>query len=230
MVNLILKVEKREITGRKVNRMRKEGILPANIYGKNIKSISLMVKEKDFEDMFKKAGETSLLKIELGKEKRPVLVHSVQMDPLSDRPIHVDFLQVDLKEKVTAEVPVELVGESPAEKQGSGTVVQYIQEIEVEALPTELPEKFEVDISNLIEVDNALFVKDLKVDKKKVEIKNDMEVIIVKVEAIKEEVEEVPATPVPEAEEGVVPEETLEGEEPKKEETPVPQKEEEKKE
>ncbi|OGM09796.1 hypothetical protein A2W13_01280 [Candidatus Woesebacteria bacterium RBG_16_36_11] len=230
MVNLILKAEKREITGRKVKRMRKEGILPGNIYGKNIKSVSLMVKEKDFEDMFKKVGETSLLQIELGKEKRPVLVHNVQMDPLSDKPIHVDFLQVDLKEKVTAEVPVELVGESPAEKQGLGTVVQYIQEIEVEALPTDLPDKFEVDISNLIEVDNAVFVKDLKVDKKKIEIKNDMEVILVKVEAIKEEVEEVPVAPVPEAGEGEVPVETPEGETVEKEEAPAPEKEEEKKE
>ena len=230
MVNLILKAEKREITGRKVKRMRKEGILPGNIYGKNIKSVSLMVKEKDFEDMFKKVGETSLLQIELGKEKRPVLVHNVQMDPLSDKPIHVDFLQVDLKEKVTAEVPVELVGESPAEKQGLGPVVQYIQEIEVEALPTDLPDKFEVDISNLIEVDNAVFVKDLKVDKKKIEIKNDMEVILVKVEAIKEEVEEVPVAPVPEAGEGEVPVETPEGETVEKEEAPAPEKEEEKKE
>ena len=230
MVNLILKAEKREITGRKVKRMRKEGILPGNIYGKNIKSVSLMVKEKDFEDMFKKVGETSLLQIELGKEKRPVLVHNVQMDPLSDKPIHVDFLQVDLKEKETAEVPVELVGESPAEKQGLGTVVQYIQEIEVEALPTDLPDKFEVDISNLIEVDNAVFVKDLKVDKKKIEIKNDMEVILVKVEAIKEEVEEVPVAPVPEAGEGEVPVETPEGETVEKEEAPAPEKEEEKKE
>src|SRR4030065_727972 len=164
MVNLILKAEKREITGRKVKRMRKEGILPGNIYGKNIKSVSLMVKEKDFEDMFKKVGETSLL------------------------------------------------------------------QIEVEALPTDLPDKFEVDISNLIEVDNAVFVKDLKVDKKKIEIKNDMEVILVKVEAIKEEVEEVPVAPVPEAGEGEVPVETPEGETVEKEEAPAPEKEEEKKE
>src|SRR4030066_1250304 len=149
MVNLILKAEKREITGRKVKRMRKEGILPGNIYGKNIKSVSLMVKEKDFEDMFKKVGETSLLQIELGKEKRPVLVHNVQMDPLSDKPIHVDFLQVDLKEKVTAEVPVELVGVSPAEKQGLGTAVQHLNELEIEALPGQFPDKIEVNLSNM---------------------------------------------------------------------------------
>jgi large subunit ribosomal protein L25 len=109
--------------------------------------------------------------------------------------IHVNFLQVDLKEKVEAEVPVELVGESPAEKQSLGTVVQYLNEIKVEALPTDLPEKFEVDTSELAEVDQAIYIKDLKYDKSKVEVKNDPEEIVVKVEPPqKEEVVEV--TPV----------------------------------
>jgi len=211
MDKIILNAEKRDIKGRKVKRIRSEGILPANIYGKKVKSTSIKIKARDFEEIFKKAGETSLVEINLDKEKRPVLIHNVQMSPITDKPIHIDFLQVDLKEKVTAEVPVELIGESPAEKQGVGTVVQYINEIEVEALPMDLPEKFELDTSILKDINNAIFVKDLKVkDKDKVDIKNDPEGIIAKVEEIKEEVEEVPVpTEVPA--EGV-PSETPEGE------------------
>ncbi len=191
----ILKAENRKISGRKVKTLRKEGLLPANIYGKKIKSLSIQLKDKDFEAVFEKAGETGLLEIEIGKEKRPVLVHNVQFSPVSDKPIHVDFLQVDLKEKVKAEVPVEIVGESPAQKQSLGTVVTYIDEIEVEALPSDLPDKFDIDVSKLVEVNQAIYIKDLKIDKNKVQVKNDPDSIIVKVEEVKEEVVEAPVTP-----------------------------------
>lgn len=229
MGKLILKAEKRKTIGRKVKNLRAEGILPANIYGKSIKSLSVQVEGKDFEKVFEKVGETGLLELTIGKEKRSVLVHNVQISPLSEKPLHVDFLQVDLKQKVVAEVPVELTGESPAEKQGLGTTVLYLDEIEVEALPTDLPEKFEIDTSILTEIDQAIFVKDLKVDKSKIEIKNDPESIIVKVEEVKEEVEEVPVVPevTEEVPEEGVPEKTpTEGEEqPKAEESPEEKKE-----
>jgi large subunit ribosomal protein L25 len=195
-----LVAEKRELLGRKVKRLRAEGELPANIYGRKVKSLAVKIPYDKFEKVYKEEGETGLIEINIGKTKRPVLVHNVQTDPVTDKFIHVDFLQVDLKQKVTADVPVEIVGESPAEKQGLGVVVQQIDEIEVEALPTDLPERFEVDISNLEEVDSAVYVKDLKVDKKKVEIKVDPEEIIVKVEPPREEEEEVP----PQAEEEVI--------------------------
>jgi large subunit ribosomal protein L25 len=107
----------------------------------------------------------------------------------------VDFLQVDLKEKVEAEVPVELTGESPAEKQAIGTVVQYVNEIKVKALPMDLPEKFIVDTSELAEVDQSILVKDLKVDRTKVDIKTGQDEIVVKVEPPQKE--EVVAPPAP---------------------------------
>ena len=176
-----LKAEIRKVSGRKVKNLRKEGILPGNISGKKIKSEAIQVVLKDFEKVYKEVGETGLVTLLVGKEEKPVLIHNLQVNPVSDAPVHVDFLQVDLKEKVEADVPVELTGESPAEKQGIGTVVQYINEIKVEALPTDLPEKFTLDASLLAEVDQAVFVKDLKVDREKVEIKNDPEEIVVKV-------------------------------------------------
>lgn len=204
MNKTILKAEVRELVGRKVKRLRLEGILPANVSGKKVKSLGVQVNLKEFEAVYKEAGETGLVSLEIEKEKevRPVLIHNLQLNPKSDLPVHVDFLQVDLKEKVTASVPVELIGESQVAKQGIGTVVQQINEVEVEALPTDLPEKFEVSIESLIEVDQAIYVKDLKYDKAKVEIKADLETIIAKVEPPqKEEVIEV----APVAVEGEVP-------------------------
>ena len=203
-----LTAQKREVVGRKVKTLRAQGLLPANIYGKKVKSQSISVGLKDFEDIFKKAGETSLVTLVLknGKsEERAVLISNVQKDPISETPIHIDFRQVDLKEKVTAEVPVELKGESPAEKTSVGTVVQYIDEIEVEALPGDLPEKFVVDVSSLAEVDQAIFVKDLEIDKAKVTLKVAPEEIVVKVEPPQkeEEVAPPPAAEVPV--EGAVP-------------------------
>jgi large subunit ribosomal protein L25 len=203
-----LTAQKRDVVGRKVKTLRAQGLLPANIYGKKVKSQSISVGLKDFEEIFKKAGETSLVTLVLknGKsEERAVLISNVQKDPISETPIHIDFRQVDLKEKVTAEVPVELKGESPAEKTSVGTVVQYIDEIEVEALPGDLPEKFVVDVSSLAEVDQAFFVKDLEIDKAKVILKVAPEEIVVKVEPPQkeEEVAPPPAAEVPV--EGAVP-------------------------
>lgn len=201
----VLNADLRKITGRKVKKLRQEGLLPANVFGKKIKSESIQVIDKDFKVIYKEVGDTGLITLTVGKDEKPVLVHDVQVNPMTDEVIHVNFLQVDLKEKVEAEVPVELIGESPVEKQSLGTVVQYVNEIKVEALPTDLPEKFVVDTSELSEVDQAIYVKDLKVDRSKVEIKNDEDEIVVKVEPPQKEevIEVVPVVAV--GAEGAVP-------------------------
>jgi large subunit ribosomal protein L25 len=190
-----LNAEVRKISGRKVKNLRKEGILPGNISGKKIKSEAVQVVLKDFDKVYKEVGETGLLTLVIGKDEKPVLIHNLQVNPVSDAPVHVDFLQVDLKEKVEADVPVELAGESPAEKQAIGTVVQYLNQIKVEALPMDLPEKFIVDTSELAEVDQSIMVKDLKVDRTKVDIKTGPGEIVVKVEPPQKE--EVVAPPTP---------------------------------
>lgn len=189
-----LTAEIRKIKGRKIKGLRAQGILPANVSGKKIKSESIQVNLKEFKKIFSEVGETGLVELKIGSEVRPVLIHNIQKNPVTDEFVHADLLQVDLKEKVEAEVPVELTGEAPAEKQGIGTVVQYLNEIKVEALPTDLPEKFVIDVSELAEVDQAVFIKDLKVDRSKVDIKADAEEIVIKVEPPqKEEVVEAPA-------------------------------------
>lgn len=210
-----LKAEKRKIFGRKVKKLRKEGILPTNLVGKKVKSQAIKVNYKDFEGIYKKAGETGVIELTVNGKKHPVLIHNIQLDPLTDVVIHADFLQVDLKEKVVAQVPVELVSEASAEKEGKGTVVLYVDEVEVEALPKNLPDKFEINLSGLKEVDDAIKISDLVIDKSKVEVKNKPEQIIVKVEPLRKE-EEVPV--VEKVEEEEVVEEAKEEEKPAREE------------
>jgi large subunit ribosomal protein L25 len=220
MDKVTLVAEKRTLTGRKVKNLRAEGLIPANVFGKKIKSFSLQVAAKDFEQVFEKAGETGIVELSIknGKkgESSSVLISNVQKNPVSDGIIHIDFRQVDLKEKIEAPVPIEFIGESPAEKTGIGTVVHYVNEVTVEALPADLPEKFEVDVATLTEVDQAVLVKDLKYDKSKVTIKDDVEKIITKVEPPQKE--EVVAPPAEE-----VAAEGTEGEAPVEGETPVPE-------
>jgi len=206
-MNLKIKATKRKELGRKVKKLREKDLLPGNIYGKKIKSESITIELKEFKTIFKEAGETNIVNVALDGKNRPTLIHNVQTDPVTDIPLHVDFLQVDLKQKVTAQIPVEIVGESPAEKQGVGTVVQHADEIEVEALPAELPENFVIDASKLENVDDQVQIKDLSIDKSKVEVKDDLEKVIAKVEPLRKEEEVAPP-----------PEETEEGEEETKEE------------
>lgn len=216
-----LRVEKRKIFGRKVKNLRQEGVLPANLYGKKVKSQALQLDLKSFLPIFQQVGETGVVHLQLkeDKEDHPVLIHNVQIDPVTDQLLHADFYQVSLKEKVTAEIPVELVGESLVIKEKRGVLIQSLLEVEVEALPTDLPDKFEIDISSLAEVNAAVMVKDLKVGEG-VKILTDSQQILAKIEPLAKE-EEV--TPPPSVETPIEGEEKpAEGEPPSE----TPQKEE----
>ena len=195
MTKHTLKADARKILGRKVNSLRKLGLVPAVVYGKKTKTVNLQVDAKVFSKLHSRVGESALvyLQIEGEKDERPVLVRQVTLHPVSDTILHVDFHRVDLLEKVTAAVPVQIVGEAPAEKEKLGILVQQLHEIEVEALPTDMPESFEVEASGLVEVNQAILVKDVKTSVK-VKVLTDPEQIIAKIEHMaKEEVtEEVP--------------------------------------
>lgn len=223
-----LKVEIRKVLGRKVKALRRDGILPANIYGKNVKSLAVELPVKDFLKVFEKTGETGLLNVQVDGQVKPVLVSNVQYHPVTDFPLHADFRQVDLKEKITAPVPIEIIGEASAERTGIGIMVQQMAEVEVEALPTDLPEKIVVDVSKLENVDDAVHVKDLDVDREKVALQAEEDQIVVKIEPpaveevappteeeVPEEGAEAPAAEGEAAPEGEAP---AEGPEEKKEE------------
>jgi large subunit ribosomal protein L25 len=157
-----LKVEKRTVLGKKVKKLRKEGILPANIYGKDLKSTAVQVLEKDFLDVFKEAGETGLVDVELDDKTTPVLIHNMQKN-FRGQILHADFFQVNLKEKVKTMVPLEVIGEPKAVVDKIGILMNIISEVEVEALPTDLPEKIEVNVEHLGNIDEQIIVADLKV-------------------------------------------------------------------
>jgi len=204
-----LTVEKRKVTGRKTKTLRREGILPANIYGKKEKSLSVQLEAKSFLPVFKEVGETGLIELKVADEKeaRPVLIHNVQFHPVDETPLHVDFYQVDLKEKVTTKVPVELIGESPAVKDKIGILIQPLSEVEVEALPADLPEKIEVNISGLKAINDAVVVADVKLPEGVRGLTEGKE-ILAKIEPLAKE-EEVVAPPPAEEE---APTEEIEGE------------------
>ncbi|PIS08878.1 50S ribosomal protein L25 [Candidatus Beckwithbacteria bacterium CG10_big_fil_rev_8_21_14_0_10_34_10] len=191
MTDLNLKVNIRKVLGRKVKKLRAESQLPANIYGKGLKSQAVAVSLKDLLAIYKKAGETNIVELSLDKETktRPVLIHRLQKDPVTDEPLHADFRQVDLKAKVQINIPVELIGEAPAVTKG-GVLVLLMDEIEVEALPADLPDKFKIDISKIEEIGQGIALKDLKIDQIKVKILlEDKDQLVVQVEEPKKEEE-----------------------------------------
>lgn len=167
--------------------------MPANIYGKEMKSQAVQMPLKDFGKAYRLAGETNIVDLAVAGQKKvlPVLIHNPQVDPVSGDFLHVDFHRVSLKEKVTTMIPVELKGKSAAAESGEGVLITILSELEVEALPTDLPDKLEVDISKLAKIDDAVRVKEIKIDKKKVKILADENQIVAKIEKPVEEEEEV---------------------------------------
>lgn len=186
-----LQAEKRTVTGKKVKNLRKEGIIPANIFGKGVESLSIQVKATEFKDVYKQVGETGIVEVTIGKVTRPVLVNGMHTHPVTDEILHIDLRQVDLKAKITANVPVELTGEAPAEKEGLGIMVQQLDEVEVEALPLDLPESFEINVENLKTLEDSIKVSDLKIAGD-VEILTDSERIVANISEIRKEEEPAP--------------------------------------
>lgn len=185
--------EKRTVIGRKVKALRREGILPANLYGRGVKSCALQLNYRDFLSVFEKTGESGLIDLAVGKAKTawPVLVGDIQTDPVTDNILHVDFRQVDLTKKTVVSVPIELVGEAPAAETGEGVLIQTLAEVEVEALPEELPDHLEADVSSLKKIDDAIRVSDLGV-KSGIVIKADQEEVVAKIEPPTKEEEPTP--------------------------------------
>ncbi len=189
-----LSAEARKIEGRKVKQLREKGILPANIYGKEFKSLAVQLPVKEFLKIHKETGETGVIELTVGEESLPVLIHNLQIHPVTGLPIHVDFHKISLKEKVKAMVPVIVIGEAPAVEQKLGLLLTPVNEVEVEALPQDLPENVEVEVKTLIEVGSEIKLKDVKVSEK-VTVLSDPELVMVKIgelvtEEAKKEMEE----------------------------------------
>jgi large subunit ribosomal protein L25 len=178
-----LTADARELVGRKVKSLRAAGKIPATIYGKDVKSVSVAVDATAFEKLYAQAGETGLVELSLGGTIHPVLVHTVQRDPVKRHFLHIEFHQVDLKKNVHAKVPVEFVGEADAVTQKVGVLLTILDEIEVEALPTDLPESLSLDVAKLAAVGEELKVSDIKVPQG-VTILTPLDQIVVKVDSL----------------------------------------------
>lgn len=166
MEALVLKAKKREVSGKKVKSLRREGFIPGVLYGKEAKNESLAVERKEFQKVFKQVGENTLIDLNIDdNETRKVLISDPQIDPVTDEPIHVDFHQVKLTEKVQAEVPLEFVKEeeSLAIKELEGTLIKEKDEIEVECLPTDIPHSITVDVSFLKTFDDKIHISSLNI-------------------------------------------------------------------
>ena len=158
----ILKAQKREVVGKKVKNLRRQGVLPAVLYGPKIRNISLAINSKEFDKIYKTAGESSLISLETEDKKFPVLIHEVRKDPLTGEPIHVDFYQPILTEKIEAAVPLVFEGISLAVNDLGGTLIKEIQEIMVKALPQNLPHEIKVNIEKLKTFEDEILIKDLQ--------------------------------------------------------------------
>ena len=189
-----LKAQPRKILGRKVKTLRHEGLIPAHVFGRKVKTTHVQVKATEFGKVFEKVGETGIIDLTVDSEKKPVLVKNVQMHPVNDIPLHIDFYQVNLSEKVKVNVPLEIIGEAPAVHKKIGVLLTPVSELEIEALPADLPENIQIDVSSFEKVGDEIKVKDLKVDRSKIEISADEELVVAQIgELVTREMEAVEA-------------------------------------
>ena len=214
MDKIELKVTNREILGKKVKHLRRQGITPVHIFGHGIESLALQCDTGELERVLGQAGQTRLISLKLDKEKKPrsVVVREFDRDWRKGQLVHVDFYQVKMEEKIKLEVPVVLVGEAPALKSKTYMLEHELGTLTVECLPAKIPASLEVDISSLTEPEQTIRVKDVALDKD-ITVLNNPELVVVKissrpVEKIEEEVVKEVAEEAVEA-----PEEAAPGEE-----------------
>jgi len=215
MDQIELNVAKREILGKKVRFLRRQGITPVHLFGHGIESQALQCDTAKLQQVLAEAGKTKLINFKIDGEKkaRSVIVREVEIELPRRGLVHVDFYQVRKAEEMKVEVPVVLVGEAPALKVRENTLLQELDTLSVECLPANIPASVELDISSLTESEQVLRVKDIELEKG-VTVLNDPEVVVAKISALR--VEEVVEEVVEEAAEA--PEEAPPPEEESKEE------------
>ncbi len=207
MADVQLTVDPRTVTGKKVKALRRQGIVPAHLYGRGTESLALQAQTQTITSLLRTAGRNAIIDLQINGEgePRPVVLRGVQRNPVTDELLHIDFFQISLTEKLRAEVPLVLTGDAPAVNVYSGVLLQSLDHIAVEALPRDVPEQIEVDVSGLDALDAALFVRDLNIPAN-VEVLVDADQMVAKVEppriAAEIEAEEAAAAEAA-AEEGV---------------------------
>ena len=200
-------VTRREITGKKVRKMRREGVIPANIYGRGIESVAVQIPFAEARVMLNEHGRNTLIEVQVSGESEPrsVVVRDLDREPVSGAIQHIDFFQVDLTRKLQADIPVQLIGEAPATLTWEGILVHETDAITIEALPGDLPDHFELSVDGLTELDDQLTAEDLELPSG-VELVSELGTVLARIARPRLEVEE--------EEEVLEGEELAEGEEP----------------
>ncbi len=175
----------------KLATVRNNGMVPAVVYGAHVENTILSVPSVDFIKVFRVAGESSTIQLAIDGINVDVLIHDVQLDPLKGFPLHVDFLAVDMNKPVQVAIPLEFTGVAPAEKAGLGVLVKVLHEVEVSALPKDLPHAISVDLATLATLEDQIHVSNIVLPKG-VEMITDTEEVVALVAAAKEEVESAP--------------------------------------
>lgn len=204
-------VEPRSIIGKKTKQLRRQQMLPAVVYGHNVEAQAVQVPLREMERVYLRAGSNGLVDLKVGQDSLPrkVFIHNIQRDPVTHNLWHIDFLEVNLREEMTATVQLVMIGESPAVDRKEGVLLQALDHVQVRALPADLPPVIEVDISGLEEVDQSIHVSDLALPDNVTMVTHEEE-LVAKVTALRaEEVEEVEE--VEEAEAGEEAEAAAEG-------------------
>lgn len=161
MEEIVIQARRREIVGKHVASLRRAGQLPAVLYGRHVDSTPISIDLKEASRILERLPSSALIVVEIDGQRHYALVREKQRNPLLGTLRHVDFQAVSLTEKVRATVSIRLVGEAPAVQTYFGILVQRMEELEVECLPTELPERIQVDVSSLEEIGKAIYVRDL---------------------------------------------------------------------
>lgn len=178
MEKVILEAKTRDVFGRKTNKSRKAGIIPAVVYGKGIAGTNIWVKLLDFKRLIKKSGESTVIDLKIDeKDNRNVLIYDTQKDPVRDTYVHIDFFQVRMDEEIETEVELEYIGEAPAVKELGGVLVKNIDAIKVKCLPADLPSSIEVNIASLKTFEDRICLGDLNISKK-IELSIDLETVV----------------------------------------------------
>ncbi len=187
-----LEAAPREVTGKRVAKLRQEGILPAVVYGRDVASRSVSLDAREFEALRKQAGPHTLIDLSIdGKKPSPVLVHDVQLHRVTRRPLHVDLYVVRMTEELTVDVPLVSDGESEAVSVHGGTLLHVLENVKVRALPDHLPQAIHYSIDGLLTFDDVVHVSDLTIPEDATLLTDPGE-IVAKVLPPRVEVEEAP--------------------------------------
>ncbi|MDP9238380.1 MAG: 50S ribosomal protein L25 [Chloroflexota bacterium] len=195
MANSELQVKARVVLGKKVAQLRRTGITPGNVFGHKIESTAVQADTAELTRLLKGMTRNAILNLKVDGEPAPrnVVIRAISRDPVSTQILHLDFYQVSMTEKMSAEVPIVLTGTSDAVTTFGGVLLQTLESISVEALPGDIPTQFVADVSQITQLEGAIHVRDLAIDETKLTLMTDPDVVVARVASPRVVVEETPA-------------------------------------